>query len=438
MECRCLPQIRRRHIPATELERYEGTELFAVGADGRTLVTFAVDASHRPATYDLLLWDPSTGKETVRIECNDHITSMAISPDCKLLSTISTSGDGGQLTVWELPSGTKKLEKDWSKYGEASFTNDSAKIVAPIGINGLAVFDLETKKITAKRVKNLAKTLTVKASPTEPIVAIGLGEAKRPAEKLAAEGTMAAPSSGAALTKKEREELLKKRQQQLQEQQQRAQAAAAKKRGKRGKHDGGSSMVDPNELLGLEPDAEGVVQIYNLETGKNVRKLYISGVPSDLVFNTAGTRLAAWAVGGAGMIWDVEGWIEDGRLGRFVPSAIAGANNANPGAVPPPPPPPPMQVPGAAGGNNRALLEPSGLALSDNGSWAVNRQSSDSRSPGQVWDTFSGQAKVLDPAPAACLGFLADGTVVMATREKPLRFFEPKALKEVYPPFRAK
>jgi WD40 repeat protein len=399
--------------PQTELEAELGPELFAVAPGGALLATYTVDSSKRPVDYALKLWDLATGRPLVKLESNDILREMAISPDGKLLATVA--GDGSELTIWELPAGTKKSNHNWSKYGSLSFANDSNRVVTTTGIKGIAIFDLTTGKATVKRLKNLAKTLVVQASPTEAVIAVGLGTTKRPEEKV----VLAPPPAGAS--KKELAEYKQKRDQQLEAQRQKSALAnqppaGGGKRHRRKKGGGGSDAPrppTPAELLGLEKDAEGLVEILDLDSGKIKKKLYTVGAPSDLAFNASGTVLAALVTGSPGAMWDAASWTDTGKLDR---NNMGMLQSAQPG--------------GATDSAESSLL-----AVSPDGQWAVGRQMASSRATPGLWDSHSGQSRQIDPLPTTQLGFLSDGVLVFASRDKPLRFFELPALKEVFPPF---
>jgi hypothetical protein len=395
--------------PQSELEAYEGTELFAIARKGTLAATYAVDSSKRPVTYELKLWNLATGKSVARLESNENLRDLAISPDGTLLATVTGGSDAGEMTLWELPSGEKKSSYNWTKYGNVSFSSDSSKIIAPAGKKGIAILDLATGKIKPKPLKNLARTLAVQTSPVENIVAIGLGAEKRPEEKVA--GTS---RPGGKVTKKELDELRAKR-----EQQQQANNAQAGGRTRRDPNAAGPA--NPNEALGLEANAEGMIQIVDLETLKIRKKLYVTGAPSDLAFNADGTVMAALMVGGKGEMWETASWEEQGgKLGHSVGVGVAFVQ--------------PQQQPGAKA-EKAPAIESGLLVLSPDAEWAAARQSASSRSPAEVYETRNGQTRQIDPSPVGQLGFLPDGTLVCASRDKALRFYELPAMKAVYPPF---
>ncbi|HEY1785711.1 MAG TPA: hypothetical protein VGG30_09195, partial [Pirellulales bacterium] len=132
------------HKSTTEIEQYEGTELFAIAPNGALAATFAVDSSKRPVVYELKLWNLTTGKSLAKLESTDNLRDLAISPDGKLLATVSGASDEGELTLWELPAGTKKSTHNWTKYGNVSFSSDSSRIVTNVGKKGIAILDLAT------------------------------------------------------------------------------------------------------------------------------------------------------------------------------------------------------------------------------------------------------------------------------------------------------
>ena len=309
------------HIPTTEIEAYEGTELFAIAPNGALAATFAIDSSKRPVVYELKLWNLSTGKSLATLESSDNLRDLAISPDGKLLATVSGAADEGELTLWELPAGTKKSSHNWTKFGNVCFSSDSSRIVAAAGKKGIAILDLATGKVKPKPLKNLAKTLVVQASPVEPIVAIGMGREKRPEEKTAGGGR-----PGANATPKELAELRQKRQQQ----QQGAPQGGKRKRRKGGGKDTGPP--NPNDALGLDAGAEGVIEILDLDTLKIRTKLYVTGAPADLAFNSRGTVLAALMVGGQGEMWDTASWEEQG--GKLSRNATAESSSRSRAASP--------------------------------------------------------------------------------------------------------
>ncbi len=397
--------------PQSELEAYEGAELFAVAPGGKLAATFAVDSSKRPVVYELKLWNLATGKATATLESTDNVRDMAISPDGKLLATVSGGSDSGEMTLWSLPDGAKQSTHNWSRYGNVFFSSDSTRIITTAGKKGIAILDLGSGKVKPKPLKNLAKSISLAASPVEPIVAVGVGMEQRPPEK-----TASGEHPGGRMTPKELE---KKRQEVEQRQQQQAQAAQQKQGGRKGKRKGGNGppVQDPNAALGLEPGAEGVVLILDLDSLKIRKKLYVTGAPQDLAFNGPGTVLAALMHGGKGEMWDTASWIEQGgKLGR------------NSGGFVPPQP----------GGGRREESEGSEsglLVLSPDADWAAARQSPTGRSPADVWDTRTGQSRTIDQSTVSQLGFLPDGTLVCAARDKPLRFFELPEIKPVYPPF---
>ena len=375
--------------------------------------TFAIDSSKRPVVYELKLWNLATGKSTTTLESQENLRELKISPDGKLLATVSGGSDAGELTIWSLPDGAKQSTHNWSRYGAVCFSSDSSRIVTNGGKKGVVIVDLAGGKPKPKPLKNLAKSISIATSPVEPIVAVGLGLEKRPPEKSG--GGSDRPSGHA--TPKELEKLRQEKDQKLQQQQQQAQAGKKGKR-KKGKGGGGiPAVVDPNAALGLEPGAEGVVMIIDLESLKILKKLYVTGAPIELAYNASGTVLAGLMAGGKGEMWDTASWEEQGgKLGR-----IAGA-------------------PGFGGQPGEKRDDGDGaemglLVLSPNADWAAARQSPGRRSPADVWDTRTGQARTIDPSAVSELAFLPDGTLVCAARDKTLRFFELPALTPVYPPF---
>lgn len=247
--------------PQTELEAYQGVELFTLAPDGALLATFATSGPKASAGHELKIWDLTTGKSRATLESNDTLREMAISPDGTLLATVAGGEDAGELTLWELPGGTKKSTHNWSKYGKISFASDSKRIVTTVGKKGIAILDLATGKLKPKLLKNLGKQISVQASPIAPFVAVGLGVEKRSDDKSTGSGNP---------TAKELEALRQKKQQQQQQQQQ---AGSKRKR-----HKGGGTPAappNPNEPIGLEPEAEGLVEIIDLDTLKIRKKLHV-------------------------------------------------------------------------------------------------------------------------------------------------------------------
>ncbi len=173
--------------------------------------------------------------------------------------------------------------------------------------------------------------------------------------------------------------------------------------GKRKRKRGGGknpATQSPNDLLGLEPGAEGVVAILDLDTLKIRKKLYVTRAPVDLAFNASGTVLAALMAGGKGEMWDTAAWDEQGgKLSR---------TGGTPGFVP--------QQPGGKP-DAPGSIEPGLLVLSPDADWAAARQNPSTRSPAGVWDTRTGQVRPIDQSAVSQLGFLPDGTLVCAARQ---------------------
>ena len=96
---------------------------------------------------------------------------------------MSTSDEGSDLLIYELPDGNRKSSQTWNKNGDVSFTSDGRRLVAASGRSKIVVLDLKSGKISTKPIRNTAKTLVVRASPSQPILVVGMGEKKHSEEK---------------------------------------------------------------------------------------------------------------------------------------------------------------------------------------------------------------------------------------------------------------
>ena len=106
--------------------------------DGKTLAV----ATNEKKVH---VWDLAEDKERFSRKSPDNMTSIAISPDGKMIA----SGDqGGYVKVWNAKTGEQTFGHD----GHEGFGSDSVKLVAfshdstllLVGINKLAMFDLKT------------------------------------------------------------------------------------------------------------------------------------------------------------------------------------------------------------------------------------------------------------------------------------------------------
>jgi len=82
----------------------------AVSADGSILASVEQGCTEQPVRvpyYQVVLWDIATGKELAMFEPQtDEITSLAFSPDGKLLASGDRSWTG-RVTVWQVATGNK-------------------------------------------------------------------------------------------------------------------------------------------------------------------------------------------------------------------------------------------------------------------------------------------------------------------------------------------